>query len=542
MNRKFLLLGALPLLACPVNAQTIYEAANLIDEDLNGTARYVGMGGAMNALGGDVSVIRSNPAGIGLYRSNDLVFSFGTNTASTSFNGEGNKFKKTSFSFDNAAFVYAVDMGRKSPVRFLNLAFNYNKRKNFNRKWQGSWTDGTTQTDLIADMATAGMNYDGLPGYDPVQFENDNAFVTDNPYVGWLPIMAYNSWLINPEYDDAGNFDGYWYGFMPSDSFDHYYEVNESGWINDYDFNLSLNLYDRVYLGMTLTAVDVKYQKSSFYTEDFYAGNAWYGGYDLTNTFSTSGSGLGFSLGIIARLHQNLRLGFSFSTPTIYWLTDYQESRLDYDVDVMDGNEYKPMQGSISPYDASGYFIGYEYSYRVRTPWKINVSLGATLLNRLALGAEYEFKNALKTNIMYDDGVLIDVLNDGYFSSDYSLIGGVDQSFKKQNTFKIGGEFRVTPQFFVRAGFNYVTSFVESSSFKYMEASSARTDTEYENAHNRWAVTGGIGYNKNHFYLDLAYQFVKYDSDFYAYDNVDLAPLGLTNRRHQALMSLGFRF
>lgn len=34
-------------------AQTIYDGAKLTGKDLNGTARFVGMGGAMGALGGD---------------------------------------------------------------------------------------------------------------------------------------------------------------------------------------------------------------------------------------------------------------------------------------------------------------------------------------------------------------------------------------------------------------------------------------------------------------------------------------------------------
>ena len=45
--------------------------------DLNGTARFVGMGGAMGALGGDISTMGTNPAGIGIYRSNDVMVSFG---------------------------------------------------------------------------------------------------------------------------------------------------------------------------------------------------------------------------------------------------------------------------------------------------------------------------------------------------------------------------------------------------------------------------------------------------------------------------------
>lgn len=56
-----------------LNAQTtIYDANRWMGSDLNGTARFVGMGGAMGALGGDITTMGTNPAGIGIYRSNDL--------------------------------------------------------------------------------------------------------------------------------------------------------------------------------------------------------------------------------------------------------------------------------------------------------------------------------------------------------------------------------------------------------------------------------------------------------------------------------------
>ena len=44
------------LLAFPAMAQDTYENARLLGNDLNGTARYVGMGGAMEALGADLSI------------------------------------------------------------------------------------------------------------------------------------------------------------------------------------------------------------------------------------------------------------------------------------------------------------------------------------------------------------------------------------------------------------------------------------------------------------------------------------------------------
>ena len=42
------------------------------ERQIMGTARYVGMGGAMTAIGGDPSAVLDNPAGLGLYRRNEI--------------------------------------------------------------------------------------------------------------------------------------------------------------------------------------------------------------------------------------------------------------------------------------------------------------------------------------------------------------------------------------------------------------------------------------------------------------------------------------
>ena len=96
------------MLAMTANAQNAYDAERLLSNDLNGTARFVGMGGAMGALGGDMSVMGTNPAGIGIFRSNDFSVSMGFNNTATesSFNGTGMKEDKTRASFDQIGFVY----------------------------------------------------------------------------------------------------------------------------------------------------------------------------------------------------------------------------------------------------------------------------------------------------------------------------------------------------------------------------------------------------------------------------------------------------
>ena len=80
--KKMYLLGLMTLGAMQAQAQDnvnldTYIGAQLATEDLNGTARYVGMGGAMEALGADISTMSTNPAGIGLFRRNQVSGSLG---------------------------------------------------------------------------------------------------------------------------------------------------------------------------------------------------------------------------------------------------------------------------------------------------------------------------------------------------------------------------------------------------------------------------------------------------------------------------------
>lgn len=74
---NYLLLAAMGMMALPMSAQETYENAKITKQDLNGTARYVGMGGAMEALGADISTISSNPAGIGMFRRSSVSISGG---------------------------------------------------------------------------------------------------------------------------------------------------------------------------------------------------------------------------------------------------------------------------------------------------------------------------------------------------------------------------------------------------------------------------------------------------------------------------------
>ena len=60
-----------------IHAQTISDALRYSNLEVGGTARTVGVGGGIGALGADYSVLSTNPAGIAAFRTNEFVITPG---------------------------------------------------------------------------------------------------------------------------------------------------------------------------------------------------------------------------------------------------------------------------------------------------------------------------------------------------------------------------------------------------------------------------------------------------------------------------------
>ena len=118
--RKIMILTALTVLvSVSAGAQSVYDATNIASKDLSGTARFVGMGGAMGALGGDISTIGTNPAGIGIYRSNDIMTSFGYSSTGveSKYGGQAFNMDKNRWNFDNAGVVFSTKVGNVTSLQ-----------------------------------------------------------------------------------------------------------------------------------------------------------------------------------------------------------------------------------------------------------------------------------------------------------------------------------------------------------------------------------------------------------------------------------------
>lgn len=534
--------------AAPIGAQTIYDAAKITNTDLNGTARFVGMGGAMGALGGDISTIGTNPAGIGIYRSNDLMVSFGLSSYGTESNYMGNKWNadKTRGSFDNAGFVLSTKIGNATALRFVNFGFNYKKAKSFykNMEMRGN-LGNTSQTFQMAEQAA------GITGWGSHPYDDDN--------IGWLSVLGYDSWLISnlttdvtndPYLDDKGNqiynIDGKPLYQRPGDFYgmtengNANFRSEERGGIDQYDFNVSFNISDRVYLGMTIGAYAVDYNKYSSYEEN-YSGDFSGEGYTLTSWNKIHGSGFDFKFGAIVRPFENspFRIGLAVHTPTFYSL-DYQTNAF------ITSDVYSEISGKIEPYDIdtrdqiNGDMIR---QFRLQTPWKYNLSLGYTIGKSWALGAEYEYQDYSSMKFKDSDGY-----SELFKDENYSTA-----SMKGVSTIRLGAEYKIIPQFALRAGYNYSSAIFNDDAVKDLPRNSIQTDTDFANTKSMSNYTLGIGYRGSMFYADLAYKFSSYKEDFYPFINpyeddhgnrfADVpATTKVKNTRSQVLLTLGLRF
>ena len=116
MKNKILFASVLALATTTLQAQDMYDVARLSTSDLQGTARYIGMGGAMGALGADLTAMNSNPAGLGIYRSNDVAATLGV-----SMLNNGTAIDETSrVSFDQLGIVFTNKYGNYTSLKYIN--------------------------------------------------------------------------------------------------------------------------------------------------------------------------------------------------------------------------------------------------------------------------------------------------------------------------------------------------------------------------------------------------------------------------------------
>lgn len=521
MKMKYVVLAVLAFVIMPASAQETYENVKLANQDLNGTARYVGMGGAMDALGADISTISSNPAGLGLFRQSQILLSSGLVSQQ-----DGKDFangRKTNASFDQFGFVYAT---RSNEISFLNFGFNYHKSNNFDYilASAGSLSDAS-QNKLTYIKARGGYLFDN----------NGDDYVSSSR----LDELYAHSLLL--ESDNV-------YRYKSATAFN--FDRAHTGYIGEYDFNMSGNIKDRIYLGVTFGIYDVHYKGYSEYTEQLAANAMNLSSITVADSRKITGNGFDVKAGVIFRPIENspFRIGLSIATPTFYDLKSDSYTTL--------GNSYV---GLSDPYE-----------FKVNTPWKFGLSLGHTVGNFLALGAVYEYEDYGSIDSRVIDGGSWDSYY-GYYqtssSSDKDMNDQTEQVLKGVSTLKLGFEYKPIREFAIRFGYNHQSAiydkngakgFYSNGDFVQSPGIYYSSTMDYTNWKDTNRLTFGLGYQFDKFNVDLAYQYSATNGDFHPFadaygdfkntdgttEKVDnyATVTSVSNKRHQLLLTFGYHF
>ncbi len=516
-------------------AQSAIDAYNMSSNQLRGTARFVAMGGAFTSLGGDISTMSQNPAGIGVYRHSDLGFTFDISirnySATTDVEKQSNR--QTKAYFDNFGYVGAIR--RDGILRTFNWGVSYNRLSVLDRRFSGyNNPTSTSMTNYIASFT------DGTDSGDML-FDNAADY---NPYLDsgadWLSILAYNSYMINNQNSDTS----YAGLYQPGSHGDADYVIRESGYTDEYNIDFGGNVADILYWGLGVGIVDMNYSRLSNYSESIadaliYDGNGMNlttgnAGFGVYNDKYVSGTGANLKLGVIVRPVEMLRIGLAVHTPTWMHLTSsgYAETSYNYTPSVTDRTS-----------SGSEYTENFEYNWRLNSPWRFMAGASLVIGNKAIVSLDYERVSYADMSVKYQTW---DNWGDNYVE-DENVNNSVKDYFKASDIIRFGVEYRLTPSFSVRAGYNYQTTNVRDAAMNgNTEIYTSGTDTGYTFDRDTHNICFGLGYRYKSWYIDAAYQHTSRKGRYQAYtpyDGVTSAPgADIATNLNNIVISTGFRF
>ncbi len=546
------ILGA--ALASPAWAQSAIEAYNLSQTQLRGTARFMSMGGAFTALGGDLSTLGQNPAGIGVYRRSEIGVTL--DISPSSFKTDGgvkydpslglkNPQSKTTVACNNFGYIGAVRLD--GPLRNFNWGVSYSRAASFDRVFDAyTPSTSTSLSNYIASYTTAAAY--GNPGFTPddLNFPESGSY---NPYQApegydWLSILAYTSSMIAPPQYSGGPYTGlYQPGRTVGDALT---KVRERGYVDEYNIDFGGNVSDVVYWGLGFGITDLSYTREALYSESMSNAQVDVNGhltdgaanFDLYNNQHITGSGWNMKLGVIVKPVNELRIGLAVHTPTWYDLSQSGYATTDYDYAEMDYTKPQP-EVVGDPLSGSQHTDDSYYNFKLNAPWRFMVGVAGVIGSQAIISLDYERQAFGDMKVKYQNGW-------GEYLDDDYVNGDIKDYFKATDIIRVGAEYRVTPNFSVRAGYNYSTTNVkEEAADGATEIFTAGTNPAYTFNKEAYSISCGLGYRYRGFSIDAAYVYHNRKSTYHAFTNYDglQAPQSsLSQTTNSIVLSVGYRF
>jgi len=467
-----------------------------------GSARIIGIGGTQYSLGGDVSNIAGNPAGLGFFRTSEASISLGYADwkVDTRYLGQNRTYNTSNFNLPNMSYVMANPKGNLESGAFKGGAFgiSFQRIANFNTEF-GFFSDELGQSSIIDFYLQDAF---GIP---ESQIENFG-----------LTGLAYQTYQINPiAFDQNGNpipnpstYDSFVLGLPFQDE-----NIIQEGSANQMTFSYGANFNHKVFLGGGVGIRTLSFSSFKTYQEEFF--DQPLANSSLNENLFINGVGVNLNLGLIYKPIDYINLGFVFQSPTWYGLNEEYEAGM-----TANYNNYYFEQEDITLGNQTAISDLVISNYGLNTPLKIGG--GATFFigknGFISADVDWVDYSAGRINSRdFDEGPDNQVIRDIYAST---------------INYRVGGEARIS-NFRLRAGYAY---------FGDPYSNSAGLDQSTQQ------LSGGIGVKLNSVSLDFALVNQKYNGLYRSYqvldeNNNNFGPVTeLKNSITSGVLTLGFNF
>lgn len=485
------------------NAQTVADAVRFSVFDVSSTARSVGVGGGLSALGGDFSTLSVNPAGLAMYRGRELTFTpfiNSINSDATLKDGQGEQSKSNvRFNISNFGLVLA-GRPRSTTLKTSNFGFGFNRVADFYQKISYEGVTRGSIVDRWLELAD---------GSSPSQLDNFESG------------LAYDVGAIFPI---SGSDIFYDADIFPTDNVLKSQEITRKGGINEMVFTYAANIKERVMFGATLGIPFLRFEETKTYRESDPNGEIpLFNALRFSETLETTGTGINLKVGAIIRFHQAFRLGLAIHTPTGFQLTDKYSTVVAYDFEPFDdgqGGQVSPIEPQESP--------ELEYSYNFRTPWRFIGSAGVVIGKIGFLTGEVEYVN-YPGNKYRTDAEVATPTDEEIFRQ---LNAKIDNELESNINFRFGGEVAVQ-KFRFRGGLN-------------LSGTPYADDTGLDSS-----LSLGAGIRWESVFLDIAYRRVMNNEVYVPYvisdfevggTEISQQEVNIDDNRNKFMVTMGIRF
>ncbi len=462
-----------------------------------GSARIQALGGAGVAVGGDLSSVLLNPAGLGYYNSSEASGSmvFAMNAAQTQFLNNKSTATRPHLHLPNFGVVFGTDFDAENndnPFLSGSIAITGHRINDFQHNILASGINSFKAKDDL------GRPYgNGIIDYFLQQANGTPRSVFDGQSGQEYDVLAlaYAIYLINP-LSVAGNERRY-SSFVSPEPFKQTDSRLTKG--SQYQYNLSggANIADQFYFGAGLGITSLYYENNQKYREEVISPNELLN-LELNETFSQSGVGFNANAGFIWRLSRAFRLGASIQSPTLYRISDSYNATLRVNFndflfkpsDYIDGDSEVPIRLRNQQISLIEPVVS---NYTLVTPAKLAIGAACFLGKKGFISFDAERVNYGTARLSDPDIAALD------FSADNRVVSAL---YRSVWNLRAGAELRRNTMR-LRAGCAYYAPSIVNS-----------TDS-------RIMFTSGVGYRKDEWGFDVLLAWEKWQTTFspYTLDN-----------------------